>query len=102
MAQQTPKAEWTDRGRAFSGKSRYFSPGWYDVWKTRPRASTSRRRDWRRAHDPPVFQSPALRPLFASEGSLRIDDSVQGDTMDAQQFAELETKFKALERKTPR
>jgi 2'-5' RNA ligase len=94
------KAEWTDRGRAFfqADRFRYFSPEWYDVWEDP--ATRIQHRDVAiggALTTRPFFKAPALRPLFASEGSLRIDDSVQGDTMDAQQFAELETKFKALE-----
>lgn len=92
------QVEWTDRGRAFfqADRFRYFSPEWYDVWEdpaTRTQyqdvaiggALTTR----------PFFKDPALRPLFASEQGLIVDD--QGVDMDAQQFAELETKLKALE-----
>lgn len=96
------RVEWTDRGKAFfaADRFRYFSPEWYDAWEdpaTRTQyqdvaiggALTTR----------PFFKDPALRPLFASERGLIVDDNdpSQGDTMDAQQFAELETKIKALE-----
>ncbi|MFA9205020.1 MAG: phage protease [Bacteroidia bacterium] len=98
------KVDWTDRGQTFfaGDRFRYFSPEWYDAWEdpaTRTQhkdvaiggALTTR----------PFFKDPALRPLFASEGSITIDDEPQsqGDDMDAVQFAELETKVKDLESK---
>jgi 2'-5' RNA ligase len=96
------KVDWTDRGQAFfaADRFRYFSPEWYDAWEdpaTRMTyqdvaiggALTTR----------PFFKDPALRPLFASEGSLTVDDNPEGDTMaeqNTQSFAELQQQLDAL------
>lgn len=97
------QVEWTDRGKAFfrDDRFRYFSPEWYDSWQ-RPETGEMIRdvAIGGALCSKPFFKSPALRPLFASEGSLETDDTesqLQGDLMDAQQFAELETKLAALE-----
>lgn len=98
------KVDWTDRGQAFfaGDRFRYFSPEWYDQWEdpaTRIAhkdvaiggALTTR----------PFFKDPALRPLFASEGSLTIDDDPQTQGVDmaeeqTQTFAELQAQLDAL------
>lgn len=96
------KAEWTDRGRSFfqADRFRYFSPEWYDVWEDP--ATRTQHRDVAiggALTTRPFFKAPALRPLFASEGSLRIDDHAQGDIMSdqsTQSFAELQEQLNAL------
>lgn len=94
------KVEWTDRGRSFfaGDRFRYFSPEWYDVWEdpaTRTQyqdvaiggALTTR----------PFFKDPALRPLFASEHSLIVENEPsQGDDMDEKAFTELQAQVEAL------
>jgi 2'-5' RNA ligase len=96
------KVDWTDRGRSFfaAGRFRYFSPEWYDAWEDP--ATRTQHRDVAiggALTTRPFFKDPALRPLFASEGSLTIDEieQSQGDDMDASQFAELESKVQSLE-----
>jgi hypothetical protein len=97
------QVEWTDRGRAFfkDDRFRYFSPEWYDRWEDpATRAQHSDVAIGGAICTRPFFKPPALRPLFASEQGLTIDESdpqLQGDLMDAQQFAELEDKIKRLE-----
>lgn len=96
------RADWTDRGRAFfqADRFRYFSPEWYDVWEDP--ATRTQHRDVAiggALTTRPFFKAPALRPLFASEGSLRIDDHAQGDIMSdqsTQSFAELQEQLNAL------
>jgi hypothetical protein len=96
--------EWTDRGRAFfkDDRFRYFSPEWYDRWEDpATRAQHSDVAIGGAICTRPFFKPPALRPLFASEGSLSIDDTIpqsQGDDMpeETQSFAELQAQLDAL------
>jgi len=100
------QVEWTDRGRAFFADSRfrYFSPEWYDAWQRPETGETIRDVAIGGALTTrPFFKDPALRPLFASEGRLTIDDippdNTQGDDMaeeQTQSYAEIAAQLDAL------
>jgi hypothetical protein len=101
------QVEWTDRGRAFFADSRfrYFSPEWYDAWQRPETGETIRDVAIGGALTTrPFFKDPALRPLFASEGRLTIDDippdNTQGDDMAEEQttqsYAEIAAQLDAL------
>mgnify|MGYP006316942405 CR=1 FL=1 len=97
------KVDWTERGKAFFADSRfrYFSPEWYDQWQRPETGETIADVAIGGALcTRPFFKAPALRPLFASEVGQLTDTTtttIEGDTMDASQFAELEAKVKSLE-----
>lgn len=97
------KVDWTERGKAFFADSRfrYFSPEWYDAWQRPETGETIADVAIGGALcTRPFFKAPALRPLFASEVGHLTDTTtttIEGDTMDASQFAELEAKVKSLE-----
>jgi phage I-like protein len=100
------QVEWTDRGRAFfqGDRFRYFSPEWYDTWEDP--ATRTQHKDVAIGGaicTRPFFKPPALRPLFASESSLTINESdpqLQGDIMpeqETQQYDELRAQLAARE-----
>ena len=105
------KVDWTERGKAFFADSRfrYFSPEWYNAWQRPETGETIADVAIGGALcTRPFFKAPALRPLFASEVGHLTDTTttspagastttIEGDTMDASQFAELEAKVKSLE-----
>jgi 2'-5' RNA ligase len=99
--------EWTDRGRSFfkDSRFRYFSPEWYDAWEDpATRTTYSDVAIGGALTTRPFFKDPALRPLFASEQGVSIQDDSQPQGADmsdqevqnTQSFAELQSQLDQL------